>query len=139
MDNFQDFLRQLGERFNGLSQGQKVAALSLIALALASLFVMSLWLKSPDFQLLYANLSQKDAATIVEKLKTQKVPYELTNNGRTIRVSSNMIHEIRLQLASEGLPEGSDVGLEIFEDTPLGINLRFSIAFAAAISISNQI
>ena len=121
MDNFQDFLRQLGERFNGLSQGQKVAALSLVALALASLFVMSLWLKSPDFQLLYANLSQEDASTIVEKLKTQKVPYELTNNGRTIRVASNMIHEIRLKLASEGLPEGSDVGLEIFEDTPLGM------------------
>ena len=121
MDNFQDFLRQLGERFNELSQGQKVAALSLVALALASLFVMSLWLKSPDFQLLYANLSQEDAATIVEKLKTQKVPYEVTNNGRTIRVASNMIHEIRLKLASEGLPEGSDVGLEIFEDTPLGM------------------
>ena len=75
MDNFQAFLRQLGERFNGLSQGQKVAAISLVALALASLFVMSLWLKSPDFQLLYANLSQEDAATIVEKLKTQKVPF----------------------------------------------------------------
>ncbi|GIS84667.1 MAG: hypothetical protein CM1200mP16_09670 [Nitrospina sp.] len=26
-----------------------------------------------------------------------------------------------MQLASEGLPEGSDVGLEIFEDTPLGM------------------
>ena len=65
MDNFQDFLRNLGERFNELSQGQKVAALSLVALALGSLFVMSLWLKSPDFQLLYANLSQQDAATIV--------------------------------------------------------------------------
>ena len=94
MDNFQDFLRQLGERFNGLSQGQKIAALSLVALALASLFVMSLWLKSPDFQLLYANLSQEDAATIVEKLKTQKVPYEVTNNGRTIRVASNMIQKL---------------------------------------------
>ena len=35
MDNFQDFLRQLGERFNQLSQGKKVAALSLVALALA--------------------------------------------------------------------------------------------------------
>ncbi len=121
MDNFQDFLGQLGERFNELSQGKKVAALSLVALALASLLVMSLWLKAPDFQLLYANLSQEDAGAIVEKLKTQKVPYEVTNGGRTIRVASDMIHEIRLQLASEGLPEGSDVGLEIFEDTPLGM------------------
>lgn len=121
MDNFQDFLRQLGERFSELSQGKKVAALSLAGLALASLLVMSLWLKSPDFQLLYANLSQEDAGAIVEKLKTQKVSYELSNNGRTIRVASDMIHEIRLQLASEGLPEGSDVGLEIFEKTPLGM------------------
>ena len=121
MDNFQDFLRQLGERFNQLSQGKKVAALSLVALALASLVVMSLWLKSPDYQLLYANLSNEDAGAVIEKLKSQKVPYEITNNGRTIRVASDMIHEVRLQLASEGLPEGSDVGLEIFEDTPLGM------------------
>ena len=82
---------------------------------------MSLWLKSPDYQLLYANLSNEDAGAVVEKLKSQKVPYEITNNGRTIRVASDMIHEVRLQLASEGLPEGSDVGLEIFEDTPLGM------------------
>ena len=41
MDNFQDFLRQLGERFNELSQGKKVAALSLTAQAVASLLVMS--------------------------------------------------------------------------------------------------
>ena len=114
MDNFQDFLGQLGERFNQLSQGKKVAALSLVALALASLLVMSLWLKAPDYQLLYANLSQEDAGAIVEKLKNQKIPYEVSNGGRTIRVASDMIHETRLQLAGEGLPEGSDVGLEMF-------------------------
>ena len=62
-----------------------------------------------------------NVTAIIEKLKSQKVPYEVTNNGRTIRVASDMIHEVRLQLASEGLPEGSDVGLEIFEDTPLGM------------------
>ena len=121
MENFLDFLRQFGERFNELSQGKKVAALSLLALALASLLVMSFWLKSPDFQLLYANLSQEDAGAIVDKLKNQKIPFELSNGGRTIRVSSDKLHEVRLQLASEGLPEGSDVGLEIFEDTSLGM------------------
>jgi flagellar M-ring protein FliF len=121
MENFLDFLRQFGERFNELSQGKKVAALSLVALALASLLVMSFWLKTPDFQLLYANLSQEDAGAIVDKLKNQKVPFELANGGRTIRIASDKLHEVRLQLASEGLPEGSDVGLEIFEDTPLGM------------------
>ncbi len=121
MENFQDFLRQFGERFNELSQGKKVAALSLVALAMASLLVMSLWLKTPDYQLLYANLSSEDAGAIVDKLKSQKIPFELSNQGKTIRIASDMLHEVRLQLASEGLPEGSDVGLEIFDDTPLGM------------------
>ena len=121
MENFLDFLRQFGERFNELSQGKKIAALSLVALALASLLVMSLWLKTPDYQLLYANLSTEDAGAIVDKLKSQKIPFELSNQGRTIRVASDQLHEVRLQLAGEGLPEGSDVGLEIFDDTPLGM------------------
>jgi flagellar M-ring protein FliF len=121
MDNFQDFLGQLGERFNELSQGKKVAALSLVALALASLLVMSLWLKAPDYQLLYANLSPEDAGAIVDKLKNQKIPYEISNGGRTIRIASDMIHETRLQLAGEGLPGGSETGLEMFEETPLGM------------------
>ena len=121
MENFSDFLRQFGERFNELSQGKKVAALSLIALAMASLLVMSFWLKNPDFQLLYANLSPQDAGAVVDKLKSQKISYELSNEGRTIHIASDKLHEVRLQLASEGLPEGSDVGLEIFEDTPLGM------------------
>ena len=82
---------------------------------------MSLWLKTPDYQLLYANLSTEDAGAIVDKLKSQKIPFELSNQGRTIRVASDQLHEVRLQLAGEGLPEGSDVGLEIFDDTPLGM------------------
>ncbi len=121
MENILDFLRQFGERFNELSQGKKIAALSLIALAGASLLVMSLWLKTPDFQLLYANLSPQDAGAVVDKLKSQKIPFELSNEGRTIHIASEKLHEVRLQLASEGLPEGSDVGLEIFENTPLGM------------------
>ena len=121
MENFLDFLRQFGERFNELSQGKKIAALSLIALAMASLLVMSFWLKTPDFQLLYANLSSEDAGAIVDKLKSQKIPFELSNEGKTIHIASDKLHEVRLKLASEGLPEGSDVGLEIFENTPLGM------------------
>ena len=70
---------------------------------------------------MYANLSQEDAGAIVDKLKNQKIPYEISNGGRTIRVASDMIHETRLQLAGEGLPEGSETGLEMFEETPLGM------------------
>lgn len=121
MNQIQEFFGQLGERFRVLTQGQKVAAMVLLTVTIGSIIAMSFWIKTPDLQLLYANLNEQDASTIVDKLKNQKIPYELSNQGRTIRVPANQVHEIRLKMASEGLPEGSDVGLEIFDKTALGM------------------
>ncbi|PIQ97927.1 MAG: flagellar M-ring protein FliF [Nitrospinae bacterium CG11_big_fil_rev_8_21_14_0_20_56_8] len=121
MDNLSEFFRNLVDRFNELSQGKKVTALVLIAVAIGSLFAMSLWLRAPDFQLLYANLSEQDAAAIVDKLKTEKIPYELSNQGHTVRVPADKVHETRLSMASQGLPSGTEVGLEIFDKSALGM------------------
>jgi len=121
MEKFFNFLKQLGDRFAGLPQGQKLAVLVLAGAGFASLFAMSLWFQAPDYQLLYAKLTPADGAKIIERLKSQKVPYELSDGGQTIRVPADKMHEIRLQLASEGLPEGGEVGLEIFEESALGM------------------
>jgi len=121
MNQLQIFFSQLSERFVALSQGQKVAALVLTTVTIGSVLAMSFWVKTPDLQLLYANLSEKDASAIVDNLKTQNIPYELSNQGKTIRVPANQVHEVRLKMASEGLPEGSEVGLEIFDKTALGM------------------
>ena len=121
MNLIQTFFSQLSERFATLSQGQKVAALVLATVTIGSILAMSFWIKTPDLQLLYANLSEQDASAIVDNLKSQKIPYELSNQGKTIRVPANQVHEIRLKMASEGLPEGSEVGLEIFDETSLGM------------------
>ena len=121
MNPIQRFFSQLSERFATLSQGQKVAALVLATVTIGSILAMSFWIKTPDLQLLYANLSEQDASAIVDNLKSQKIPYELSNQGKTIRVPANQVHEVRLKMASEGLPEGSEVGLEIFDKTSLGM------------------
>ena len=121
MNPIQTFFSQLSERFATLSQGQKVAALVLATVTIGSILAMSFWIKTPDLQLLYANLSEQDASAIVDNLKSQKIPYELSNQGKTIRVPANQVHEIRLKMAGEGLPEGSEVGLEIFDETSLGM------------------
>jgi len=121
MNPIQTFFSQLSERFATLSQGQKVAALVLATVTIGSILAMSFWIKTPDLQLLYANLSEQDASAIVDNLKSQKIPYELSNQGKTIRVPANQVHEVRLKMASEGLPEGSEVGLEIFDKSSLGM------------------
>ncbi|VAX31419.1 Flagellar M-ring protein FliF [hydrothermal vent metagenome] len=121
MDKAFTFFKQLSERFQGLQQGQKLAVFILVAAGIGSLFTMSLWLKTPDYQLLYAKLTPTDAAKIVDVLKSNKTPYELSQGGQTIHVPANAIYETRLMLASEGLPEGGEVGMEIFDDNSLGM------------------
>jgi flagellar M-ring protein FliF len=121
MEALTQFFTNAYQRFLELSQPKRIAAVVLAGMAVASLFVMGLWVQTPDYQLLYANLSETDAGKVIEVLKAQKVPYQFGDNGHAIRVPANMVHELRLKLATEGLPEGSEVGLEIFEKTPLGM------------------
>ena len=121
MEKLLQFLQGLGQRFQELTPTNKAVALGLVALIMGSFMAMSLWLQEPDYQLLYANLSEEDAGTIYEQLKTQNIEPQLSANGTSIHVPSNMVHELRLKLASQGLPKGNDVGLELFEDMPLGM------------------
>jgi flagellar M-ring protein FliF len=121
MENLLKFIENLWRKFLALSPVNMAVALGGVALVLGALFSISLWVQSPDYQLLYANLSDEDAAGVVEQLSTQNIPHKLTNQGRNVAVPSNKVHEIRLSLASQGLPAGTEVGLELFEDTPLGM------------------
>jgi len=90
-----------------------LVAVTLISLALFAVIIFQA--RTADYQLLYSNLGESDAASIVEWLKGNNTPYQLTNNGHNIRVPTSGIHEIRLQLASAGLPQGGGVGFEIFD------------------------
>jgi flagellar M-ring protein FliF len=73
-------------------------------------------------KVLFSNLEQADAAKIVENLKEKAIMYELKDNGSTILVPENTVMDTRLSLASEGLPENSVVGYELFDKTNLGMS-----------------
>jgi flagellar M-ring protein FliF len=89
--------------------------------ALATLVLVYLfWGQAGDYQVLYANLSQEDAGQVVAKLKEKGVPYEISGGGSAVLVPSDKVYELRLALASEGLPRGGNVGFEIFNEQSLG-------------------
>ncbi|UCD58326.1 MAG: flagellar M-ring protein FliF [Candidatus Hydrogenedentota bacterium] len=120
-----DFLRQLYEQFatiwRSLSLQQRVFLVLGFAIAFTGLISLTLWQTTPQYDVLFANLQQRDAAEVVEKLKAINVPYKLADSGATIMVPGNRVAETRLTLALEGLPRGGGVGYEIFDRTRLGI------------------
>lgn len=74
-----------------------------------------------EYSLLYANLADADSSAVVAKLKEQKVPYRLENQGRSILVPMDQVYEVRLALAGAGLPQGGGVGFEIFDKQSFGM------------------
>ena len=104
------------------SINQRMIVLVALAGSIAGLIAIALWTQQPDMQVLFANLNPEDAAGIVDKLKETKVPYETTGGGNTILVPSAQVHEMRLQLATQGLPHGGGVGFEIFDRSSIGMS-----------------
>lgn len=87
-----------------------------IAAAVAAGVGVVLWTKEPTYSLLYGNLGQQDAAEIVQALQTAGIPYKLDGNG-AITVPAGQVHDARLKLAGQGLPQ-ADGGFAVMSKDP---------------------
>ncbi len=110
------------QKLRELSISQRLIILVALAGSVAGLVAVALWTQQPDMQVLFSNLATDDAAAIVEKLKEAKVPYETAAGGTTILVPAAQVHDLRLQLAGQGLPHGGGVGFELFDRSALGMS-----------------
>ncbi len=94
---------------------RKLALVGVILISVVIFGILIFHGRTADYQLLYANLSENDAAPVVAWLKAENIPYTLKNNGRNIWVPAKQLHETRLNLAANGLPTGGGVGFEVFD------------------------
>ena len=56
----------------------------------------------------------------VARLKEMQVPYKLAGGGGTILVPEPRLAEVRLQLATDGLPQSGRLGFELFDGSNFG-------------------
>ncbi len=97
---------------------KKAVALAVIVASIALVVLAFSWSQKEDYQVLFTNLSEADSGQIAGKLKELKVPYRAEAGG--ILVPSSKVYDVRLQLASQGLPQGGGIGFEIFDKTSFG-------------------
>ncbi len=114
--------REEGSRlWRQLTPLQRVTVGLVAAATVGALLFFGVWSQQVEYDTVFSGLSEQDAAAVVAKLKEAKVPYELADGGATVRVPSSSVHEVRLQLASQGLPQGGGVGFELFDKTSFGL------------------
>lgn len=116
-------LAQLLARLRATSASFSVKHMVLIGAAfMAVVFGVIGWAywSAPSYRLLFADMDPAAASEVVEKLKTQKIQYQIGDGGRAIRVPEDKIDELRLAMSAQGLPSSGRIGFEIFDRTSFG-------------------
>ncbi len=112
-----DQLRRLLEK---LSLRQKISIVVAVLAIAGGMFFVTNWNTARNYKVLFAKLSDEEAAKVLTRLREQNVEFKLENKGGTILVPSEKVDELRIELAAEGILK-SGMGYELFDKPNLGI------------------
>ena len=99
--------------FMSMPAARQASLILTLAAAVALILFVLLWSQKPTMVPLFSGLDQKDGSEIITALQTAVIPFEIESSTGTIMVESGRLHEARLKLASQGLPKGTGMGMEI--------------------------
>lgn len=106
--------------WNGLDDGQKLGMLALIVVTIvAATFFLSKAME-PDWVVLYSDLNEVNALSIVENMKKNGYQYKVSEDKKTILVPSNIRDDMRVFVAENDLIKNGDAGFELLDDMQLG-------------------
>lgn len=92
------------------------------AVSAAIIVGLVLWARTPDYTILYSNISAQDGGSIISRLSQMNVPYRLEEASGNILVPVGQAGEVRLKLAEQGLPRGGSAGFELLDHEKFGIS-----------------
>lgn len=114
----------LAGRFRTLWEGPNrnvaVGGISIVVLALLALVGLYAF-NRPAYEPLFSNLSASDAASVTQHLKDDKVPYQLSADGKTVLVPASNLSDERVAIAGANVIKGSSTGYELFDRTNFGM------------------
>jgi flagellar M-ring protein FliF len=93
-----------------------------VAAAIAAGVAVVLWSQGPTYSMLYGDLGTQDQAQIAQALESSGIPHKLDNATGAIMVPADRVHEARLKLAGQGLPEGDGGFAMISKDPGFGVS-----------------
>ncbi|MBT0569524.1 flagellar M-ring protein FliF [Curvibacter sp. CHRR-16] len=109
------------QRFAELERPKRMRLAVGVVLFVVIVIVGVIMGRQTEWRTLYASLSDKDGGAVIAQLSAMNVPYKYSEGGGAILVPADKVHEVRLKLASQGLPKGSVSGFEMLESNRFGM------------------
>jgi len=108
-------IEQVGRFLGGLKRKQQITLGLGACLAVLSLLVFVIVLSRADYKPLYSGLQPEEAQSIARTLAANNIPYQISTDGTSLSVPAGKLDSVRLDLASQGLPQTGRLGLELFD------------------------
>jgi flagellar M-ring protein FliF len=118
--NPEQILDRLKTLYASLSKRQLITIAATFVGVVGLLVIWAYWLNAPDYRLLFSDMDADSAAQVIQKLKAEKISYELSDDGHAIKVPAAKLDELRIDLSAQGLPATGRIGFEIFDRTQFG-------------------
>jgi len=111
------------ENFSRLGENlARLGARRLVALGLAGVLmavavaVAGYMLSRPAYEVLYTGLSPRDVTAIGAALSDARIRYDVSADGKSVKVDYGRAAEARMLLAGKGLPRSARAGYELFDN-----------------------
>lgn len=114
-------LNEALERFKALPNNKKIIFFTAVAAVLSIAIALFAFNREPAFKVLFTGLADRDGGQITAALQQMNVPYQIGDGG-VISVPSDKVYDVRLKLASQGLPKAGGVGFELMDKQKFGIS-----------------
>jgi len=113
-------MNQIKRLFLKLSVAQRIWLAAITVAVIGGIFGMARWNQERDFKPLFTGVAAEDAGPLLAKLREGAVEYRLTDNGTTVLVPSARVADLRIEMASAGLPKSGRIGFELFDKANFG-------------------
>src|SRR5579871_5792406 len=113
-------MNQILQLYRRLSIAQRIWLASAALAVIGAIAGLAHWNQERDFKPLFTGVAAEDAGPLLAKLRESSAEYRLSENGTTVLVPSTRVAELRIEMASAGLPKSGRIGFELFDKTNFG-------------------
>lgn len=95
---------------------KQIAFLFAIAASIAVGGYVLMWAQTPNYQVLFNDLSARESSDIVAVLQQTDTDYRLDASTGALMVPASKVQMLRMKLAAEGLPRSASPGMEMLNE-----------------------
>lgn len=108
---------RLTQFWGQMGRKQKIWLGASISGLLLTIILLTIVFTRTEYEIAFQNLDTTDAAAIMTYLDGSGIPYQLSDNGKSISVPSTDASRIKVDVGSQGLVQNGSIGFEAFSSS----------------------